>query len=349
MKKKVSVIVPTYNNEGTIAATIASIQAQTYSNIDIILVDDGSTDQTGEICDKFALKDERIKVIHQENKGICGARNAGMDSAITEYICFVDGDDEIEPIYVERLLSSMIECECDFVIGGITFYEGKKTYCCCQAKKEICLDTLTFEEWMNLYNEWIMIPAWNKLFSKRIIEENNLRWLDGIPCGEDGIFVFDYLKYCDKITIISEPIYRYYIFRTNASKRFWPLYGQIKMFELKKTLLTLRYKGDVCDIEQYCAKKALHNIRDRICYLVKKNNPDFNELKVCYDYYWPYVNHFLDRQSYFSESDWEWLCENKAAIVDCKLKNLYSLAEKEYRPEVKRRISRKIKRIMKRV
>ena len=124
---KVSIIVPTFNNEGTIEACVNSIKMQSYKNIEIILVDDGSTDNTGAICDAIAMMDERIKVIHQKNKGLSGARNSGMSMATSEYLCFVDGDDEIAVDYVEKMLYAREKSNADLVISGITFYEKKKT------------------------------------------------------------------------------------------------------------------------------------------------------------------------------------------------------------------------------
>lgn len=347
MNKKISIIVPTYNNDGTISATIKSIQEQTFANIEIILVDDGSTDKTGKICDAFAEEDGRIKVIHQKNKGICGARNTGMDAATGDYLCFVDGDDEIESNYVEKLKSALSQTDAELIVGGITIYEMKKTYQLGPSISEQLLVNFSYDDWMTLYNDWTMIPAWNKLFSKNIIENHQIRWMEGLTCGEDGVFVFQYLKYCNKISIVRDSIYKYYALRGNSSTRFQPLYGQIKMFELKRELLKLRYEMDEEAITRYCAQKGLHNFRTRVMYLVKKNKPDFSELEECLAYYWEYFFPFLDKKEYYNEEIWTWLCENRKLIFNKNVRKLYGIAEKEYRPSIKRRLVRKIKRLVK--
>lgn len=102
MEEKISVIVPVYNVEKYLERCVESIFKQTYKNIEIILVDDGSTDNSGKICDKFLKKDERVKVIHKENGGLSDARNAGLEILSGKYIMFVDSDDWISPAMVEK-------------------------------------------------------------------------------------------------------------------------------------------------------------------------------------------------------------------------------------------------------
>ena len=103
MKELVSIIVPVYNLEKYIEKCVRSLLQQTYTNVEIILVDDGSRDESGEICDRLASEDSRIKVIHKENGGLSSARNCGIENATGEYIMFVDGDDFISELMVEKL------------------------------------------------------------------------------------------------------------------------------------------------------------------------------------------------------------------------------------------------------
>jgi len=102
--KKVTIIVAIYKSERFLPKLINSIITQTYQNLEIILVDDGSPDNSGAVCDEFAAKDNRIRVIHKKNGGTCEARNVGMDAATGEYMCIIDGDDWLEPDYVEYLM-----------------------------------------------------------------------------------------------------------------------------------------------------------------------------------------------------------------------------------------------------
>lgn len=120
MNELVSVIVPVYNVEKYLKKSVNSIICQTYSNLDIILVDDGSPDRSGYLCDRFAEKDKRIRVIHKENGGVSTARNAGIDAATGTYICFVDSDDWLPSNAIEILTSRIKSDDSDFCIGEIT-------------------------------------------------------------------------------------------------------------------------------------------------------------------------------------------------------------------------------------
>ena len=117
--KDISVIVPVYKAEGTVEATVKSICNQTHKNIEILLVDDGSPDNSGKLCDELALKDGRIKVIHKKNGGVSSARNEAVRQASSELLCFVDSDDEIEATTVEKLVKSQAETGAQLVVAGL--------------------------------------------------------------------------------------------------------------------------------------------------------------------------------------------------------------------------------------
>ena len=119
---KVSIIVPVYNVEAFLDECIQSVLAQTYENIEIVLIDDGAKDNSGKMCDDYALKDDRIVVIHKENGGLSSARNAGIEKATGDYFLFVDSDDVITPSMVEIMVSKAIEFDTDIVSTRITEY-----------------------------------------------------------------------------------------------------------------------------------------------------------------------------------------------------------------------------------
>ena len=118
MDKLISVIVPVYNVEKYLPRCIESILRQTYPHFELILVDDGSLNKSGAICDRYAKKDARVKVIHKENAGISTARNAGVDMAQGEYISFVDSDDWVREDYLEKLLTPMLQYDVQMVFGA---------------------------------------------------------------------------------------------------------------------------------------------------------------------------------------------------------------------------------------
>lgn len=169
----ISVIVPVYQVQDYLAECIDSLLVQTYTNLEILLVDDGSTDSSGEICDRYAAKDDRVRVIHQENQGPSVARNAGLDSAEGEYIAFVDSDDVALPDFIEALYALLdkyqadiaacayIECRTDEMRGT-----GKK-HC---NESEICMTAeQMLRQWHGRYKKWETV-VWNKLYRKGIFD-----------------------------------------------------------------------------------------------------------------------------------------------------------------------------------
>lgn len=205
----VSVIVPVYNVEKYLHQCVDSIINQTYRNLEIILVDDGSPDNCGAICDEYALKDRRILVIHQENQGLSAARNAGLDIASGDYIVFVDSDDWIAEDMIQLLLSRQEQTGADMVLCNIKpfyppQYKGwmRKVSCFgCEV-----LSQIEFSERLTEYYSWIYCVAWNKLYKKEIWEQ--LRFpLDHIH--EDEATVHRVLERCSKIATIAQSLYYY--------------------------------------------------------------------------------------------------------------------------------------------
>lgn len=166
---KISVIVPFYNVERYARQCIESIQNQTYRNLEIILVDDGSPDNCGKICDEYATSDKRIKVIHKPNGGLSSARNAGLDAATGEYIGFVDSDDWIEPEMYERMLASIITTHADISVCNITYdYQNVIE----SNKYKVTTDKVVFRDEvlrMLMDDKYLNSYAVNKLYKRSVI------------------------------------------------------------------------------------------------------------------------------------------------------------------------------------
>lgn len=172
MDTKISIIIPIYNVENYLAQCLDSIILQTYKNLEIILIDDGSTDSCAQICDSYALKEARIKVIHQKNSGLSEARNAGIEAATGEYIAFIDSDDWIAPKFCETLLQIAFQNNADIVECGFVQFE---------IERDINLEVKDFQTPYLIYNteealellmkEIIKQMACNKLFKREIIKE----------------------------------------------------------------------------------------------------------------------------------------------------------------------------------
>ena len=201
----VSVIIPVYNVEKYIEECIISICNQDYKNIEIILVDDGSFDNSGEICDRYAKKDDRIKVIHKENNGVSSARNSGLDIAKGDYVCFVDGDDYLESDYVSYLLKLILDNKVDISISkGIydtfTPKNNKQDYIKVISGEDTAIEILTYK---------IHIGVYSKMFSLKFLKDNSIRFKENIRMGEGFNFNTYSFLHATKVAIGYKQIYYY--------------------------------------------------------------------------------------------------------------------------------------------
>lgn len=200
MNELVSIVVPVYNVEPYIRRAVDSLLAQTYTNIEVILVDDGSPDRCGAICDEYAARDNRIKVIHQANGGVSRARQAGLDAATGEYVLQVDPDDYVEPNMVEELLRKAIETGADMVTCD--YYQNDRVCRQDYGDAERCI-------WKCL-NWQAALYLWNALISRDFIQRHNISFTpDWLPRNEDFLFLMRVLGAGAKIDHIHKPLYHY--------------------------------------------------------------------------------------------------------------------------------------------
>lgn len=164
----ISVIVPVYNVESYVAECIESIQNQTYMNLEIILVNDGSTDASGDICDKYAAYDERIQVIHKENAGVSAARNTGIEAANGDYIGFVDSDDYIAPTMYEDMLKLMAEHDLD-IIECTAFRNNGDTNI--EGCNDGSLEIFNRDEALKMAMYDCFVAVWSQLYKRRVISD----------------------------------------------------------------------------------------------------------------------------------------------------------------------------------
>ena len=204
----ISVIVPVYNVEKYLDKCVDSIVNQTYKNLEIILVDDGSPDNCPKMCDAWVEKDSRIKVIHKENGGVSSARNAGLKASCGEYIGFVDSDDFIQPDMFEQLLGAYdkesIELSACALFYNIESVRPDNDFVCSNE------DTykMLFDRKAYPYFEGYI---WNKLYVAEIIKNNNIQFSTDIKRCEDTLFNFEYFKYVNKTYIVNKCCYNYII------------------------------------------------------------------------------------------------------------------------------------------
>jgi len=204
----ISVIIPVYNVENYLEKCVDSILCQTHPTLEVILVDDGSRDASGSICDTYAARDSRVKVIHQENGGLSRARNAGIAAATGEYISFIDSDDWIEPDAYAHLLDLMERYQVKLVCGGnfdVDGETGNKTMGLCPAKEEV----LTAEEFVGRMFLWdgFDSSACDKLYHRSLLE--TFRYPEGRVC-EDVAVTYKIVLATDRAALSDRPFYNYY-------------------------------------------------------------------------------------------------------------------------------------------
>lgn len=205
---EISVIIPCYNVEKYLDRTVRSVIAQTFENWELILVDDGSKDNTAAICDGWASVDSRIKAFHQENMGASEARNHGMKLAEGKFINFIDSDDWVDIRYLEDLINTQKESDADLTVSGMRFIHDDRE--CNVVCAEATFSRLSFNVPLSQrqYYDILRGPCC-KLFKRNIIDKKDLKFYSEISNGEDTIFVLQYILECNLITFSKEAEYNY--------------------------------------------------------------------------------------------------------------------------------------------
>lgn len=211
----ISIIVPVYNVEPFLAKCLDSILAQTYKNLEIIAVDDGSTDQSGSICDLYAEKYERIRVIHKENGGLASARNAGIDVARGAWLGFVDSDDYIEPEMYEKLLNAAVSNGCSLSVCGINYvFDDGKIVPKANIEPDQVFDFSHAITEMNTYRLFDM-GAWSKLYKAKLFD--GIRFPEG-KLSEDFFIMYKLFDRAQNIAFVSDACYNYYQRKNSITK-----------------------------------------------------------------------------------------------------------------------------------
>lgn len=213
---KVSVIIPVYKVEKYLDKCVESVVNQSYKNLEIILVDDGSPDNCPQMCDEWAKKDNRIKVIHKENGGVSSARNKGLEIAKGEYIQFVDSDDYLETTYTEKLVSGFEQAECDLSCGGYKIVTLKSKVKYFDSIKYKGINILKIKEkFLKFIIDGLFDVTVNKLFKMSYVRQ--IYFDESLPLGEDRKFILDYLFLMNgKINFVDTTGY-IYVYNNNSA------------------------------------------------------------------------------------------------------------------------------------
>ena len=244
----VSIIVPVYKAEQWLHRCIDSILAQTMPDFELLLIDDGSPDRSGEICDEYVAQDPRIRVFHKENGGVSSARNLGLDNAQGEWISFIDADDWVEKEYLAGLTEKL---DADFITGGLRATNGWVDY-----SDERFFVGREIEHFIKDHSLTCFVrAACGKLIRRKIIEDNKLRFDVKIRSGEDTIFNKKVLFYSDSVCIVNQLNYNYFIdsnisIQDKYSLSMEEVESTLTILSSVNNLLNKRF-GICCDEDEY--------------------------------------------------------------------------------------------------
>ncbi len=267
-KDKVSIIIPVYNVQSYLERCFESILAQTYTNFEVICVDDGSTDESGKLCNLYQEKDSRIKVYHIENHGVSHARNIGLSLMKGSWFCFVDPDDWIEPNYIERMYELATEEQCDVVACGID-----KTYEYVMGTNEVKERVFKFHSSKECIQNYICGGnsmhgfVWNKLYRTEKFKDN--KFDEMLKVNEDCMYIYEVMSGCEQACLTTLKLYHWYIRRDSACHRraetadfsaanvFLELYNRVQGVGMEAAQKTLRknYISSVVQVLMYAKYK----------------------------------------------------------------------------------------------
>ena len=202
----VSIIVPVYNASKTLRRCVDSVLKQEYTDFELLLVDDGSRDDSGAICDEYAGKDPRVRVIHKANAGVSAARNDALDQARGEYLQFLDSDDWLSPDATRLLVRTAQETQCDLVIADFYRVSGERVSHKGEIDEEGVMSREAFAAYM-MENpaDYYYGVLWNKLFRRKIVEEYRLRMNEDLRWCEDFLFNLEYILHAETFAALRAP------------------------------------------------------------------------------------------------------------------------------------------------
>ena len=202
----ISIVVPVYKSEQTLHRCVDSLLRQTYGDIEVLLVVDGSPDRSAEICEEYAEKDSRVRVFYRNNEGVSRARNCGVENATGEYICFVDSDDFIEANTCGRMLEILEKEQADLVIAGFHhWYLGRDVKKRPREEKTYTKEAFS-GAFLDLYEDGYLNMPWNKLFKRELIKEG---FPHDLNLGEDLLFNLAYIRQVNRVAVTKEMFCHY--------------------------------------------------------------------------------------------------------------------------------------------
>lgn len=278
----VSIIVPVYNSEKFLNECIESILKQTMKDFELILVDDGSKDSSGKICDCFAQKDKRIRVIHKKNGGNSSARNAGLDVAQGKYIMFCDSDDFVDEKWCERLLQGIKNYSYHWVMCDVYNVRGND---CCEPQLKNRQDGFLFMDYFDVFKIGLSAYVPNKIYRMDIIRENHIRFDEKRTNAEDIGFNIKYYNYCDGGLVLTDALYYYRQNEASITHTYNKELFEVMLYAFESRLPVIKEHQmlEYCDIWLYYFITVFQNVFDKRNKDIFINKLRYNQKMVCSD------------------------------------------------------------------
>ena len=271
-----SVIIPVYNIEQYVRRCVDSVLQQDFADYEVILVDDGSTDQSGVLCDRLAQNHPQIRVIHKENGGLSSARNAGVKQAKGEYIWFVDGDDWIHQGALRTLYTSAQETDADLIKFGYIRVENSAQWVCkSSVAPQVYTDLTALQEEAFYYGGRYVLSAWSHVYKRQFLQKNELCFVSEREIGsEDYLFNLQALLCAEKVAVLEDALYYY---------------------EQRMGSLTQRYKKEL--------PRRYTQLYDRLRRYAKKHGREHFLGKICAFYIWHLIRGTCIPNAYMQTAD----------------------------------------------
>ena len=272
----ISIIIPVYKVEKYLKRCVDSVIKQTYKNLEIILIDDGSPDNCPKICDDYSKKDKRIEVIHKKNGGVSAARNKGLKLSNGDYIVFVDSDDWLEYNFVEEMLTNLRKNKVDYIVCGYNrVYDDKKEIINGNMNKELIPSSNYLIKLLNVQNGYGFVHM--KMINKKALQ--NVIFNEKLIVGEDALFNIEVCKNIENVLIYNRPLYNYFFNSNSVVRKYDDNYcnNYLESMKLMKNYIMNNYKD----------KEIINNLYNYIAYHI---------LLICVNYCFHPDNHKKGKQ-----------------------------------------------------
>lgn len=273
--KMVSIIIPVYNSADFLDRTLKSVLGQTYENIEILLVNDGSTDESGAVCDQYKREDPRIRVFHKENGGVSTARNTGLYNMRGEFCQFVDSDDVIPENYTKTLVERLEESSCDAAFCGVEKIWDNKRYLLELSDEAYSPDEYLYELYKG--DKLATKSACIGIYRTEIIKQHNVIFPENIRCGEDSIFIMNYIKHCRSVVTVHNTVYKYmYDNRNSATSAIYYDHFLIEMQRYELANRIIKEERLKRHIAQFYMDSA---VRELLQYVLYSSEPYIEKIR----------------------------------------------------------------------